>query len=327
MPRCDTTEDSSTSTVLLYGPPLGGKSTLVSLLAEYYKLIWVDVEKGSAILYKLPKSWQKNIELIKIPDTRSLPIGTQTVRKMVKGPVKICTLHGNAGCSVCMRNKAEITSIDITKKDPRLIVVFDSATQLVNSTLAHITKTEGEDYKEEWDDWGVLGKLMDVFFSHIQNGGFNCVVISHELEITKTVGKKQVLDRVVPIGGTGNFSRNVAKYFDHVIYMTKEGKRHVAFSGTDYKTHIMTGSRTDFRIEDLAVPSLLPIFGIPEGAVSGECLWKDEVEEEGRVIEGEVVPESIQQPTPKAVIKIAPKQAGSVVKEDLLAKIKAARNK
>jgi hypothetical protein len=266
MPRCDLTKDSTVNTVLVYGPPLTGKSTLVSLLAEKFKLIWVDCEKGSAVLYKLPIEWQQRIDLYKLPDTRSFPIATETVRKMVKGNVKICTKHGKVGCGLCIKDKSEITEVDITKIGGDTIVVFDSATQLVNSSIAHITKGQDDDYKEDWDDWGRLGKLMDKFFSQIQNGNFNCVVISHELE-AEFLGKTK---KIVPVGGTGNFSRNVAKYFDHVVYVTKKNKKHVAYSGTDYLSNVVTGSRSDFRIEDMEVPSLLPIFGDPSNDVQRE---------------------------------------------------------
>ena len=136
------------------------------------------------------------------------------------------------------------------------LIVFDSLTQLSNSAVAFITKSQPDDYKLNYDDWGNLGKLLDIFLSHIQQAKYNVVVISHETE-AETEGKKKTL---VPVGGTRNFSRNIAKYFDHVIYAERKNKKHVFASSSCYATTILTGSRTDAVMEAGEKPSLLTIF-------------------------------------------------------------------
>ena len=64
----------------------------------------------------------------------------------------------------------------------------------------------------------------------------------------------------MPVGGTRNFSRNVAKYFDHVIYAERKNKKHVFSSSTTCATTILAGSRTGVVMETEAEASLLQIF-------------------------------------------------------------------
>lgn len=256
MAKLNTKTNSPTHRCIIYGGPKVGKTQLAGELAEFYNLIWVDLENGHETLFKLPASWQERIELIELKDTRSYPIAIETVLKMVKGKVSICEEHGKVGCSLCKRAGSPTIEVDLPNLDRNAVVVFDSLTQLTNSAIANITKSQPDDYKLTYDDWGNLGKLLDIFLSHIQQAGYNVIVISHETE-AETEGKKKTL---VPVGGTKNFSRNVAKYFDHVIYMERKNRRHIAASSTTYATNILTGSRTDVNLEDSEVPSLLPIF-------------------------------------------------------------------
>ena len=256
MAKLSTKQHSQTHRVLIFGGPKTGKSQLAGELSEYYNIIWVDMENGHEVLFKLPEEWQERIELINLPDTRSYPIAVETALKMVKGPVTICEEHGKVGCMICKRAEAEVVDVDLNSLDHNSVVVFDSLTQLSNSAIANITKNEADDYKLTYNDWGNLGKLLDIFLSHIQQAGYNVIVISHEVE-AETEGKKKTL---VPVGGTRNFSRNIAKYFDHVIYAERKNKKHVFGSSTQYATNILTGSRTDATIEDLEKPSLLAIF-------------------------------------------------------------------
>jgi len=251
---------SATHRVLIFGGPKTGKSLLAGKLAEKYKLIWIDLENGHDVLFQLPEAWQENIELVNIPDTRSFPIAIETCLKMVRGKVDICELHGKVACMICKKNAAPSITLDLPNLNHDTVVVFDSLTQLSNSAIAHITRTEPEDYKLNYDDWGNLGKLLEIFLSHIQQAGYNVIVISHECE-AETEGKKKTL---VPVGGTRNFSRNIAKYFDHVVYAEMRMKKHVFASATNYSSTIQTGSRTGVSLEAAGQDaSLLQIF-MPE---------------------------------------------------------------
>jgi hypothetical protein len=80
------------------------------------------------------------------------------------------------------------------------------------------------------------------------------VCISHESEAEMEDGKT----KIVPVAGTRNFSRNVAKYFDHVIYAQVSNAKHTFTSVTTQTMNIVAGSRTG--IDMKLTGSLLPIF-------------------------------------------------------------------
>ncbi len=256
MAKLSSKKTSQTHRCIIYGGPKCGKSLIAGKLAEHYKLIWVDMENGHETLFQLPAAWQENIELINLPDTRSYPIAIETVLKLVKGKVSICEEHGKVSCMICKRKEADTIAVDVASLGYDTVVVFDSLTQLSNSAISFITKGQPDDYKLDYNDWGNLGKLLDIFLSHIQQANYNVIVISHETE-AETEGKKKTL---VPVGGTRNFSRNIAKYFDHVIYGERKNKKHVFSCSSTHATTILTGSRTAARIEDDEECSLLRIF-------------------------------------------------------------------
>lgn len=266
---------SSTKRVMVFGPPKTGKSTLAGELAEHFNLIWFDLENGHDVLFKMPVEWQERVQLIKLKDTSSYPIAIETVLKVLKGPVSICRQHGKCSCMLCIRaEKQTPTTHDVLFNDVDLnnlpldtIVVFDSDTQLTSSAIANITKAEADDYKMQRDDWGALSKLMDVVHSHIQNANYNIVMISHEI-VVEEESKKEAR---VPVAGSRNFSRNVAKCFSDVVYCEMKAKRHMFGSSTSYSTNIMTGSRGDVCLENMTKPSLLAIFKpelYPEGTAT-----------------------------------------------------------
>jgi len=265
MAKLSTKAASPTQRVLVFGPPKSGKTELTGLLAEHFNLIWIDMENGHNTLFKMPKAWQDRVELIDLKDTPDYPIAIETVLKIIKcRPVKICEAHGKVDCMLCKREvgtdaaKLEdlFISIDLGNVPDDTIVVFDSATQLTTSAINNITKGEKEDYKMKTDDWGHLAKLIEIFLSTIQQASYNVVVISHEVE-AETEGKKRTL---VPVAGSRNSSRNSAKAFDHVVYCERKNKKPVFASGTDYATNILTGSRSDVKMEVADKPSLLAIF-------------------------------------------------------------------
>lgn len=248
---------STAQRVLLFGAPKSGKTQLAGELSKYFNLLWFDLENGYSTLLKLPTEAQENINLISLPDTRSYPIAIETMLKVIKGgQVSICEEHGKVSCPKCKADNAPTVTVHLDSLDNETIVVIDSLTQLTNSAISHITKGESDEYKLTYDDWGNLGKLMDIILSHIQQARYNVICISHETEAEMEDGKK----KIVPVAGTRNFSRNTAKYFDHVIYCELKNKKHAVGSATDYSMSILTGSRTDVKLEALPSASLLSIF-------------------------------------------------------------------
>lgn len=257
MAKLSSKTSSSTHRVLIFGGPKAGKTLLAGKLAQYYKLLWVDMEKGHETLFQLPVEWQDNIELISLPDTRSFPIAIETCLKIVKGLVNICEKHGKVACMLCKKDNAPTVDVNLPAMGNDTVVVFDSLTQLSNSAIAFITKGKPDEYKLDYDDWGNLGKLLDIFLSHLQQASYNVIVISHETE-AETEGKKK---KLVPVGGTRNFSRNIAKYFDHVVYAETKNRKHVFSSSSLSSSTILTGSRSGVALEDTPEGgSLLQIF-------------------------------------------------------------------
>jgi hypothetical protein len=243
--------------ILVYGAPKTGKTEIVGKLASRFNLLWFDLEAGANTLLKMPQEWKERINLISLADTRSYPIAIETCLKVIKGaPQNICDEHGKIECALCKKDAKPFTRVCLNELGPNDVVVFDSLTQLTNSAISHITKNQPEDYKLAYDDWGNLGKLMDIFLSHVQQAKFNVVCISHETESEMEDGKL----KIVPTAGTRNFSRNTAKYFDHVIYAEVKNKKHAFGSSTGFSNNIQTGSRTDIVLEGKENPSLLDIF-------------------------------------------------------------------
>jgi hypothetical protein len=257
MPKLTEVAVSKTHRALVFGPPKSGKTQLVSQLASDFNLLWFDLENGWETLLKLPHTSQERIELIQIPDTKVYPIAIETMLKVISGgQVSICVKHGKVSCPLCKKDNLEFSVVCLNDLTSDYIVVVDSITQLANSAMNHLAKNQDDTYKPEWTDYRNQGQLMDKFLSQIQQAKFNVVCITHEAEVEMEDGRK----KLVPVAGTTNFSRNTAKYFDHVIYSEVKNKKHNFASSTCYANNILTGSRTDVEIEKSAAPTLLDIF-------------------------------------------------------------------
>ena len=250
-------EVETTHRALVFGSPKSGKTELAGALSKKFNLLWFDLEKGYSTLLKLPKEQQEKIEIISIPDTKVFPIAVETMLKVITGAaVEICEVHGKVSCQLCKKDSLPTTRVCLNELTNEWIVVVDSLTQLANSAMNHLTKTQDDLYKPEWGDYRNQGQLMDKFLSQIQQSKFNIVCITHEIETEMEDGKK----KLVPVAGTTNFSRNTAKYFDHVVYCEVKNKKHAFGSGTTYSGSVLTGSRTDVELEKDTVPTLLRIF-------------------------------------------------------------------
>lgn len=248
---------SKTHRVLVYGEPKSGKTQLAAALSEKYNILFFDLENGYETLLKFPRDWQERVELVSIPDTKVFPIAIETMLKVISGAaVEICDEHGKVGCSLCKKDSKPFTRICLNELTPDTVVIVDSLTQLSNSAMNHLTKNQDDTYKPEWSDYRNQGQLLDKFLSQIQQAKYNIVCITHVVETELEDGRK----KLVPVCGTTTFSRNTAKYFDHVVYCEVKNKKHNFASSTTYATNVLTGSRTDIVLEGFTTPSLLDIF-------------------------------------------------------------------
>lgn len=239
--------------VLVYGGPKTGKTELVAKLAAKKKLWWLDLEDGIKTVVnnpRIPVPWLDNIEVFRIPDTQIMPIAARTLLKIIKGAnCEICHVHGAVGCPICKRDGGGVSTINLSTFTNNDVLVIDSVSQLAQSAMNDIQKAviaaDKFDEKPSWDDYFNQGRIMDRIFSIMQQASFNVVAISHEQMVEMEDGSK----KIVPIGGTSQFSKVFAKYFDDVVYCEVVNKGHKAASATGYKNNVVTGSRSGKAIE------------------------------------------------------------------------------
>lgn len=242
--------------VFLYGAAFSGKTTLAGQLAEQgYNLFWIDLDKGIRTLQNsLSVEAQERITYIGMPDTSTNPVAVATVGKMfaTKAPINICHAHGAVACAVagCKQPDA-FTVFDPAKLDSTWVVVVDSMTQLSDSAGFHASQNMQKTLLDKaakmgFDEYGYQGMLLKSILSNMQQAKFHRLFIGHEDVVEQTDGK----DLIFPVCGTRAFSRQAARYFDHVVYLYRQNGSHKAASSTGFRSNIMTGSRAAVSIED-----------------------------------------------------------------------------
>lgn len=246
--------------VILFGDPKTGKSTLASQLAKKFKLIWLSLDNGHEILFKLAPEEQDKIELVVLPDTREWPIGWTTVNKVFdRQSMHICGRHGSNNCSVCMKGPEVLpgwTDIDPSKFDMDTIVVIDNGTQLGNSCMNTVCKGKPVDYKPKLDDWGSLKFNLIELMMKIQQAPFHILMLAQTQEAVMEDGGK----KLTPMIGSYEFGKVVSSYFDSMVYTEVMNKSHKVGSSTTYSMSAITGSRRDIAIENDKDRSLIPFY-------------------------------------------------------------------
>lgn len=266
--------------ICCYGRAKTGKTALIGQLARLgYQLHWLDLENGVKTLLKpdmLAPEFHKNVHVYRIPSMQTIPMGIETVLKVMKGTeCRICWIHGKVGCQVCSKvDGAEINTLDLSKFTLNDWLVVDSVTQLSNDANSAVLKDflTKADLPESYiieADAGVtnfkypraVNFMLDKIFSTMQAGNFNCAVISHETmtERLKDTGHKvgkndnqpnDNVEIVVPTAGSRNFSRNFGRYFDMLIHCDVVNMKHKAQSSSTADTTFQSGSRT-VNLEDI----------------------------------------------------------------------------
>lgn len=266
MPSLDSMDFSKEAdSVIVYGPPKSGKTELVGKLSNSKKLIWFDIENGGKTLAKLPKSLQAKIDYYRIRDTIESPHAIEVAMKLMAGQqVELCLEHGKIMCAECLTQRKEFAKLCLRDYPPEdYVIVWDSLTQLTTSAINKVAQQFKVDFasgkKFEFDHWNMVSVYLNRFFIPLQNAPWNNIGISHETALKMEDGT----DKLVPAGGTENYSRNVARFFGHAVYLQVLNNKHNGHSSTIAVNKILTGSRTDIIIDMSSENPLGPIFEQP----------------------------------------------------------------
>lgn len=248
----------------IFGDPKSGKSELAaSATSLFRRVIWVSLDNGHEVLFKLPREQQEKIELVRLPDTKDFPTGITASIEIVSGKsTAICDAHGQVRCLTCRKEPSSVyTTVETFSMQRDELIVFDHLSQMADSAMNLAMKGKSLDTKPEWPEYSHQGAMMSKVLSNIQQANYNVICIAHVCETEMEDGSK----RLVPLVGTVPFSRNVGKYFDHIIYCRVGNKKHAFGSATTYIASVLTGSRTDVSLESQVVEegkrsSLAPFF-------------------------------------------------------------------
>lgn len=237
--------------LLIYGPPKSGKTALAADLANQgYKVHALDLEQGAAtFLLVVEEENYDNVEIYSIMDTPSMPNAVKVVTRVLdaKGIVTFCEAHGTIACMECKKAGAPEASIDSREFGPKDVLLVDSVTQLSNSAMVHSLGPASalSTKKPEWDNYSAQGQLLDFIFAKAQAAPFHTIFISHEADIEQEDGSS----KITPIGGTRNYSKNLARFFDHVIYCQVKNKKHSQISLSTENAKIIAGNRFNIDIQ------------------------------------------------------------------------------
>lgn len=254
--------------LLIYGPPKGGKTRLAATIAKvpYIKRVhFFDIENGAETLRtmyvkdkKLSREQAEKIIVYKIPDTAQLPMAMETMMKVltVNADHIICEEHGKINCVACateFNEKKQPTkfagqTFNIRKCTDEDVVIIDSGSQLADSIMNYYMRGK-ESSKPTWDEYMPQGQDLTNALTIVQRARTNFIVTTHEIGIETKENDTEV-ERLYPLMGTKNFSRKCAKYFSHVAYLQPRLNKHRGGTSTTYRQDTITGSRGGWKLED-----------------------------------------------------------------------------
>ena len=284
--------------LLIYGDPKTGKTRLAATIAKvpYIQNVhFFTLENGRQTLitmYKeeiLTEEQANKIIIYTIPDTRDLPMGMETIMKVLTSYRNnvICEEHGKVDCMPCAIREpskqvagAEVLGKiksytgqtfnlkNLTKND---VVIIDNFSQLTRSIIAYATKGRDYEFKPGWDEFGLLGRVLGDALGVMQAcSNTNFIATSHRVGVrftlegkvadTEEISEENTIEKYFPMIGSKNFSMLSAGFFSHIIYIEKRLNQHKGGSATNYNKDILTGSRGGWRMEDEKTLDLAPLF-------------------------------------------------------------------
>lgn len=246
----DYAKQSKGQNMLIYGGPKTGKTALTAGLANQgFTLHVLDLEMGAAVFRTVVKPENfGNVNIYQIEDTPKAANAIKTVSHIFNatGPVTFCQEHGVIACPSCKKGSKEFEEIDPTTFGPKDVLVIDSLTQLSISAMVHSTGSRAvlSTKKAEWDDYSAQSQLLDFILTRAQAAKFHTIFISHEGSLEQNDGS----EKLAPIGGTRNYSRNIARFFDHVIYARVKNMSHNQVSISSKEASVIAGNRYNLDI-------------------------------------------------------------------------------
>lgn len=262
--------------ILMYGPPKGGKTRLAATCAELDEVenvYLIDLENGAETIVNsgMSDAALQKIKLIRITDTRDDPVAIETILKSFtsKVPLNICELHGKVECAECKKSSSSFIKWSLNSCTHKDVVIVDSGSQLGDSALAAACLGKPGMFKPTFDEYGMVNKWLGDVCSVIQQCAHtNIVVITHEIALKDDEDK----DKIFPLMGSKAFSMKCAKYYGTVVYVHKKLGKHVAGSSSTYRADLLTGSRLNVALEKSKEPHMRDILiqggilGTPESA-------------------------------------------------------------
>ncbi|MBM84460.1 MAG: hypothetical protein CMM47_00545 [Rhodospirillaceae bacterium] len=263
-------KQSSAQSTIIYGASLTGKTTLALSLASKFKVLYIDGENGRSLLANLPPAWLRNIYVQPVYDNKDNYNFVNSAMFLANGTkAQMCDAHGilmnkpaiTPACAECRELNKEVPAIKageftngiinewtLNSLDPNeWVVVWDSFTQLASSANALATRKldMGKDEFEEFKHWRSQGRYLEKFLDYMQGAQYNTVVISHE-----QMGKMEdASSKIVPSGGTYDFSRKIPRYFNNALYSHIRNKKHMVVSTTTGDAKVLAGTRGNHTID------------------------------------------------------------------------------
>lgn len=241
--------DNAPQRILLYSAPKCGKSVAAGMLAQFYKVIFIDIENAlSALVNNIPEEYKANIEYIKLNDSQDNPVAVDLLPEILSGKkVRFCSKHSKKVCLDCRKiSDATYEEVELGKLGTETVVVIDSFTQLTDSVIGKVTEDLSIEDKLQFDHWGEVARRLMKLCSTLQVAPYHVVATSHEQIVKMPDGK----EKLIPTLGSRNTSKAVGRYFDHLIRMEVRNRDFMSYSSQGTQVNALVGSRSNLDLTD-----------------------------------------------------------------------------